>query len=45
MTVTLLLLAAVAIALSRAASAWWLCRTPIERVNRELVRARARRRR
>jgi hypothetical protein len=44
-TVTLLLLTGVAIALSRAAAAWWLCRTPLERVNRALVRARERRRR
>jgi hypothetical protein len=34
-----------AVALARSATQWWLCRTPLGRVNFELARQRARRRR
>ena len=45
MTFAFFILLGLSIAVSRAAAYWWFCRTPIDRVNQELVRARARRRR
>jgi hypothetical protein len=45
MTYAFFIVLGLSIAVSRAAAYWWLCRTPIARVNHELARARARRRR
>jgi hypothetical protein len=45
MTFAFFILLGITVAATRAAGAWWLCRAPIARVNHELARARARRRR